>query len=256
MLERLLAGAPTLARAGGPPAHVQIEQWLASLIESGELTAGDRIPKEAELAAALGVSRMTLRQALGRLQARGVLERTPGRYGGTIVVEPKIECDITGLAGFTEQLRRGHVRAFARVVSAQEVLPPRAAAKALGLAADARAYEVVRVRSARRTPLALERSYLPAEFFPGLLDHRLTGSLYVLMRRAYDQSPHTARESLEPMTADAEQSRLLHVETGSPLMLIERTAYNVTGVPVEYARDLFRPDRIRITVRTSTTAGR
>jgi len=254
MLERLLSSAPPLDRDGGAPAHVRIEQWLTSLIESGELAPGDRMPKEADLAAGLGVSRMTLRQALGRLQSRGVLERTPGRYGGTVVVEPKIECDITGLAGFTEQLRRGNVRASARVVTAGTVPAPRHIARALELPPGAPAYEIVRVRLARRTPLALERSYLPVEAFPGLLEHRLTGSLYTLLRRVYDQRPHTARESLEPTTAGEPEASLLNVEPGSPLMQIERTAYSAAGVPVEFARDLFRPDRIRITVRTSTAA--
>jgi len=254
VLDRVLSDAPPLDRDGGPPAHVQIEQWLTALIDRGELAPGDRMPKETDLAAGLGVSRMTLRQALGRLQSRGVLERTPGRYGGTVVVEPKIECDITGLAGFTEQLRRGHVRASARVVGASEVAAARSVARALDLPRDAPTYEIVRVRLARRAPLALERSYLPAQVFPGLLDHRLTGSLYSLLRRAYDQRPHTARESLEPTTAGAEEAELLEVCVGSPLMRIERTAFNAAGAPVEYARDLFRPDRIRITVRTSTTA--
>lgn len=251
MLERLLAGAPSLDRDGGAPAHAQIEHWLTYLIERRELVPGDKIPREADLAAGLGVSRMTLRQALGRLESRGVVERVPGRYGGTFVVEPKIDCDITGLAGFTEQLRRGQVRAFARVVSARELPVSREVARALRLAPADRAYEVVRVRSARRSPLALERSYFPAEQFPGLLGHRLTGSLYELLRREYNSTPHTAREFLEPVKASQAESALLRVDPATPLMLIERTAYSSAGIPVEFARDLFRPDRIRITVRTS-----
>ena len=52
------------------------------------------------------------------------------------------------------------------------------------------------------------------------------------------------------MIASAEQAGLLRVEPGSPLMLIERTAYAVSGIPVEHALDVFRADRTRITVRT------
>ena len=52
------------------------------------------------------------------------------------------------------------------------------------------------------------------------------------------------------MIADAEEAALLGVEEGSPLMLIERTAYTASGVAVEYARDVFRADRTRITLRT------
>ena len=48
---------------------------------------------------------MTLRQALGALEARGLVQRKRGRSGGTFVTRPRIECDLTGLPGFTEQMR-------------------------------------------------------------------------------------------------------------------------------------------------------
>ena len=43
---------------------------------------------------------------------------------------------------------------------------------------------------------------------------------------------------------------MLDVDEGSALLLIERTALTTSGQPVEYARDLFRPDQVRISVQT------
>lgn len=255
MADRLLDTAPELSTSAGLPVHAQIEQWLTELIDSGGLLPGDQLPKEKDFATQLGVSRMTLRQALASLEARGVVERIPGRRGGTFIREPKIDVDITGLAGFTEQLRRGHRRAGARVVSATVEQAPRLVAQALQIAAGADVFKIVRVRSANREPLALECSYLPAALLPGLLDHALTGSLYALLGRAYDRAPRTATEVLAPKVAADSEARLLKVDVGSPLMLIERTASSAAGLPVEYARDLFRPDRVRISVRTQTTDG-
>lgn len=246
----MLASAPDLSTTA-LPAHVQIEQWLMTLIDNRQLIEGDKLPKEKDLAAGLGVSRMTLRQSLGSLEALGVVERIPGRQGGTFIRQPRIECDITGLAGFTEQLRQGQLRASARVVSSDVVPASRMMAKALELAPDAEVYEVVRVRMARQQPLALERSYLPVELFPGLLSKRLTGSLYARMRREYGLAPQTATEFLEPFIATPPVAALLGVAAGSALLLIERTARTTSGQPVEYARDLFRPDKIRISVRTA-----
>jgi DNA-binding GntR family transcriptional regulator len=246
--DRVLATAPNLS--AGLPAHVQIEQWLMTLIDHGELVEGDKLPNEKDLAARLGVSRMTLRQSLGRLDARGVVERIPGRQGGTFIRNPRIECDITALAGFTEQLRRRQLRASARVVSACVVPAPRMTADALELRPHAEVYELVRVRTARRQPLALERSYLPVEPFPDLLSKGLTGSLYARMSREYGLGPQTATVFLEPFIATSQEAQLLEVTAGSALLLIERTARTTSGQPVEYARDLFRPDKIRISVRT------
>jgi GntR family transcriptional regulator len=97
--------------------------------------------------------------------------------------------------------------------------------------------------------LAIEQTHLPAALFPDLLEHRLTGSLYTLMAKTYDHAPHTATEVLEPVIASAEQAGLLHVDAGSPLMRIERTTFTASGVAVEFARDVFRADRTRITLR-------
>ena len=249
-LDDLLGSAPDLGEASSQPAHARIEQWLMTAIHDGGLAAGDKLPREEQLAASLGVSRMTLRQALATLEGLGTILRKPGRLGGTFVAEPKIVCDLTGLAGFTEQMRRANLRAGARVVSATTKPASRTAARALGLDRQGLVHEIVRVRSANREPLALENACFPAALFPDLLAHRLTGSLYTLLTKRYDHAPHTATEVLEPVIADAEEAALLGVEEGSPLMLIERTAYTASGVPVEYARDVFRADRTRITLRT------
>jgi GntR family transcriptional regulator len=123
-------------------------------------------------------------------------------------------------------------------------------ARALSVAKGGPVHEVIRVRTARREPLALERAYFPVETFPDLLEQPLTGSLYGLLRRHYGQVPHTAAEVLEPVIASDGDARLLGVDPGSPLMLIERTTSTASGLAVEYARDLFRPDRVRISVRT------
>ena len=52
------------------------------------------------------------------------------------------------------------------------------------------------------------------------------------------------------MIATTEQAALLRIDEGSPLMRIERTAFTASGVAVEFARDVFRADRTRITLRT------
>ena len=250
MSAELLGRAPVLERHRGMPAHAQIERWLMEEITTGSISAGDRLPGERELAVALGVSRMTLRQALEGLARRGVLIRTPGRSGGAFVAEPRIDCDLTGVAGFTEQMRRAHRRAGAQVLGARTVEAEDPAARALRLPAGAPVYELVRVRSADGAALALERSWLPADRLPGLLTHPLTGSIYELLADEYGLAPHTAVEYLEPVSADPAEAAALGVIRGTALMGVERTALSVGGLPVEYARDLYRADRVRLMVRT------
>lgn len=56
---------------------------LERLILEGELKPGDRLPTEQELGQHFGVSRVSVRQALHQLDARGLIDRKPGR--GTTV---------------------------------------------------------------------------------------------------------------------------------------------------------------------------
>jgi DNA-binding GntR family transcriptional regulator len=242
---------PAVARRPGATVHGQIEEWLAELIAAGRLAPGDRMPAEKELAAWLGVSRMTLRHALASLARRGLVTRTVGRGGGTFVAERKLEQDRTTLRGFSEQLRRHGLVAGARVLSATQRSAGPAAAAALELTEGDPVYEVRRVRLGNGRPIALERSVFPAAAFPGMLAHPLDGSLYDLLDTAYGQRPRRARESLEPVTAGAREAEALAVKEGSPLMLVERTAFAAAGQPVEFARDLFRGDRTRIVMWTS-----
>ena len=73
-----------------------------------------------------------------------------------------------------------------------------AVAAGLSIERGAPVHEVVRIRTANREPLALERAYFPAAAFPDLLEHKLTGSIYALLTRAYGQQPATATSRSRP----------------------------------------------------------
>jgi len=68
---------------------------LERLILNGELKPGEKLPSERHLADMLGASRVSIRQALHELEARGLIDRRPGR--GTVVVDPS---EGVGSAGF------------------------------------------------------------------------------------------------------------------------------------------------------------
>jgi DNA-binding FadR family transcriptional regulator len=58
---------------------------LLTLIKLGVVGPGERFPAERELAAQLGISRLTLREAIGELQQAGYVQSRRGRSGGTFV---------------------------------------------------------------------------------------------------------------------------------------------------------------------------
>jgi GntR family transcriptional regulator len=232
-----------LRRRAEPAAYVQIEEELAERIRTGMLRPGDRIPPERELAEQMQVSRMTVRQALGRLADRGLLVRERGR--GTFVSEPKLIQSLSRLNGFYDQMISQGILPSSRLLSGQEVLASAAVAQVLDLRIGEPLYKVVRLRLGGGVPLALETSFFPARLVPGLLDYDLERhSIYRLMER-YDARPVRATQSLEPVPARDQEADALEVLAGSPLMLVERIAWDTQDRPVEYAKDIYRGDRSR-----------
>lgn len=81
---------------GGNAFEETIEHILQT-IKLGIFAPADKLPPERELAERLGVSRATLREALGELQAAGYLDVRRGRYGGTYVSETPVRTEPRGV---------------------------------------------------------------------------------------------------------------------------------------------------------------
>lgn len=84
--KRLLSAVfATLGEAGKV---VRVEERIVQGISAGVLLHGDRLPSEVEMAASLGVSTVTAREALVGLRSRGLVETRRGREGGTFITLP------------------------------------------------------------------------------------------------------------------------------------------------------------------------
>jgi GntR family transcriptional regulator len=228
----------------GTPAYLQIEEQLADRIEGGEFAPGDRLPTERELSEQLEVSRMTVRAAMDRLVQRDLIVRRQGK--GTFVAEEKLRQDASKLQGFFENTVGQGILPVSRLLERREVFATRHLAGILDVSVGEPLYRVVRLRGARGVAVVLETSYFPAAVVPGLLAMDLEhSSIYRLMGQSFDARPVRARQSLEVATAQAEEAAALGIPPGSPVMLVERVSWDALDRTVEYARDLYHPDRSR-----------
>ena len=104
--------------------EVTVER-LAQGIQLGVLVGGDRLPPERELANTLGVSRVTLREAIKALRDAGLVESRRGRGGGTFVVAPK-----TRSPRRAEQIGRSMRHVLDDALDLRRIIEPGAAALA------------------------------------------------------------------------------------------------------------------------------
>jgi GntR family transcriptional regulator len=233
----------------GPTAE-DVRQRLLDQISRGQLRPGERLGAERDLAQELGVSRSTVRQALGALEDAGVVRRVPGRGGGTFVRQQKIERDLSQVVGVPALLRRQGMTAGSRIVSTGMLAADDETRSALRLGPGAYVVDLVRIRLADGTPISLEHVRLPAEMFPGLLDLPLGGSLYELLEERFDLVPGEAVEHIDVVAAGEDEASILGLEPGASLLSITRTTEDDRGRAFEYSHDLFRADRTTITVHT------
>ena len=249
------AAVPVPQALRSEPDASRVRRALLGRIDAGDLRPGERLGSERDLAASLGVSRSTLRQALGLLEDEGVVRRVPGRGGGTFVSQSKIERDLSRIVGLPAMLRSQGVTAGTRVVSAGLSGADETAARELGLEAGALVVSLVRIRLADGSPISVEHATLPADRFPGLLELPLGGSVYELLEQHYGARPGEAVERIEVVPASPDEAAILAIAPGAPLISITRTTVDDAGQPIEYSHDLFRAERTRIVVRTPGRGG-
>jgi GntR family transcriptional regulator len=220
-------------------------------MESESLGPGARLGSERELSERYGVSRGTLRTVLAGLEDVGLIHRFAGRAGGTFVGITRVDHDLTRAVGLPEHLQKHGYVAGTRVLGTVIERADTKTIQALDLRENDLVVIVRRLRLANGTPISLDLAHFPADRFPRLLDHSLSGSIYELLEKEFDVTVADAEEYVEVVHATDDEAALLSVEEGAPLVAITRTGFDSAGVPIEYSHDLFRSDRVRIALRTS-----
>jgi GntR family transcriptional regulator len=227
------------------PIYRAVAEALIERIDNGDLRPGSRCPSERQLASEYGISRMTARAAVNLLVQRGYVARKNG--SGTFVASPKIELDLSTVAGFSDRVLRHGIVPGARVIEARTVsneeLDP-SVATALEITGEEPVHVLIRVRTGNNELLALERSYFPARHCPDLLDNELTGSIYELLQSRCNLELAHLRQKLEVTQLDASAAEALATHPDAPALRITRTTWDAHGRPIEFARDLYRGDRL------------
>ncbi len=243
----LLRADRPLERDSAVPMFEQIKERLERAIAAGELAVNERIPSERELSVQYGVSRMTIRQAIGALARSGALYARSGK--GTYVAEHKIEGPLQRLTSFTEDMLARGLRPSSRVLEAERIGAPLEIAEALGLPPGAELVRIRRLRLADDEPLALETAQLPHTRCPGLLTHDLAGrSLYEVLHTEYGIGLSRARQTIEAATPDDDERSLLHLPDGVPVLRIRRLTHAADDSPIEFVRAVYRGDRYQLGV--------
>lgn len=214
---------------------------LNELVASGRYQPGDRLPPESELAENLGISRSTLREAVGYLECRGVIYR---RHGvGIFVAQPASHERQRGLdeaESFRSLSTKVGVR-YDRTSWSISVLPsdPETAAR-LNLYPGEPVVQVGMAVTLNGRPYAYLDGFLPSGWvdLEDLRNYTAGSIMDYLIERTGADLTHTYTK-ITAVIADAEIAAHMSVSAGIPLVYLSETYQTQDGIPVLFSRNYF-----------------
>ena len=229
------------------PLYSQIIEVLLEAVREGKLKPEDRLPTQEELTRHFGVSLAPVKQALSELEERGIITRRQGM--GTFVRDttPLREERIlyTRIPWFTREMKERGMTPSSQILALYTFRADEdpEAQRELQVQPNENIVCIKRLRLGGEEPLSIQTSYIAEKRVPGLAQRGLqpTESLTEILAHEYGLEIAASQQRITAATADDEDSALLKVYRGSPLLLVQRTSYLKDGQPLEFLRDRRHP---------------
>lgn len=228
-----------IKRLPGQTLHEQAEQRLRQLIALPEYRNGALLPEEVGLARHFGISRHTLRLAIGRLVNEGLLVRTAG-VGTRVCLQP-VRTDVNAWSSFTREMERLGHRVVNFELSFSRRPPPSEVAERFGLAPGEPTWHLLRVRGWDGLPAVVAESWLA----PGLAlgeESDFSRPLYEIVQKVDGTRPVRSSEEISVARAVEPMAGLLRLSPDEPLLLRKRLVFDKAGRLLEFNFNWYRPD--------------
>jgi GntR family transcriptional regulator len=218
----------------------QIHTYLLQLIKDGLLKPGKQLPSEPELARQLSVSRISLREALQKLEAEGAIARKRGV--GTFVIGPPAAIQVGferlhSLSGSLVSKGRtpGTTKTLIETEPADEQL-----AQDLNLEPGHEMAVIKRLRTIDGKPLCWNIDYLSRERLPEDISPKDLGlSLYNYLETQCGIFINHTSAHIYPALCDTALSKILNTPEGTLLIKVVQTHYLADNTPVLFSVQWF-----------------
>ena len=233
--------------AAGVTLWRHIADDLERAIAAGEITPGEKLPGETEIAARFAVNRHTVRRAIAELAGRGLVRAARG--SGTFVEGGRLAYPISPRTRFSEIVGTAGREAGGRLVASRLEPADRAVARRLKLTKGTPVVRLDFVRAASGVPLCAGTTWLPAGRAPDAAKvYEATGSITRTLAAAgiRDYRRHSTR--VTAAVADAIDATRLDLSPGRPLLVVESVDVTPDGKPISTSTSRFAADRVELMV--------
>jgi len=226
--------------------YIGVRDDIAARIASSEFKPGERLPSERKMQIGGGVARGTIREALFQLEAEGVIYRKD--RSGWYVSPPPVVYDPTRWEGFMSYVEAQGRRPLTETLSKVEIPCDGMLAQIFSRPIGAPMYWIRRRRSIDDRAVLIESIVVDASLAPGLVEHDLDGSLTSVLKSVYGIGVARNKVDMQPCALTRGEAEALRVKSGLPGLSVERTCYDAQGRVVEFDREHWRHDALKISV--------
>jgi len=232
------------------PLYIEIANEMKRRIDEGIYPSGVQLPSEPELANEFGVSRGTLREALGILEKEGKISRKHG-IGSFVETPAKVLAGIEKLESLVSTIRRAGFKAEDKVLSIYESSISAAIADKLKVEPKSKCFVIESLRYADGVPVIYCYDILPGWLIDdiGALQLRKNVECMVDYLKTYlNIKPFNYVSNVTAVLAKDPVDKLLQVNRRTPLIKMEGVMYDENSNPVNFGRQFFRSDKYQFTL--------
>ena len=229
-----------------PHHYLGMRDHIAARIADGDLKPGERLPSERQLQTGAGVARGTIREGLFQLEAEGIIYRKD--RSGWYVSPPAVVYDPTRWEGFMSYVEAQGRRPTTETLSKTEIACDSLLAQVFGRPIGSPMYLIRRRRYIDGRAVLVESIVVDAATAPGLLERSLDQSLTSILKSDYNIAVARNRVDMQPCALTRDEAEALQVKSGLPGLSVVRTSFDANGGVVEYDREYWRHDALRISV--------
>lgn len=225
------------------PIYYQLKNDLISKISEGVWKAGECIASERELCEIYGVSRMTIRQAIGELVQEGILIRLKGK--GTYVCEQTLKQK--DMMSFTEVISQMGKELKTEVIEFEKIETPERLSDIFFLE---ELYKITRKRIVDNNCVAVEKVYIPVDYCGYIDKDMLKGSLYDILNK-FGYKVEYSQSSIAAITTTDKLKELFEVDKDVPILKITSKTYDHNNKMIFLEEALYRSDKYILEVNIS-----
>lgn len=222
--------------------YQEIRNYIHALLKTDAIAAGHKLPSERELQQKFSSTRITVREALLRLEAEGLIFSQKRK--GWFVTPKRLKWHPATKVNFYELAKQQGFVAQTTLVSVQQQ-----AKLEICQALDTQTlYHLQRIRSLDNRAVMFEHIYCDAKRFADFHLHPLDTSITDIMAKQYATNIVNEQSIINVTVLPDEVSHLLEKNSGTPCLHVIRKRFDEHGLLVDYNIEYWLHNAIEMVV--------